>query len=152
MAVDEQKAKPGKTKLVAAILLACVIGVTAFVVRRTQAAKTQDESAQRVVAVLHLENFVVNLSDQDQNSFLRVGIDLGITHAAPKAGRENPWTEQVPVVRDTILSVLSSFTSDELLTAAGKTRLKDQLLKSLQSRVPTLGVQEVYFTEFLVQR
>ena len=62
--------------------------------------------------------------------------------------------EMAPVaqVRDTILSVLAEAKVDELMTAAGKTKLKEDLLHALQERVPQLGVEEVYFTEFLIQR
>jgi flagellar basal body-associated protein FliL len=38
------------------------------------------------------------------------------------------------------------------MTAAGKTKLKADLLHALQERIPQLGVEEVYFTEFLIQR
>jgi flagellar basal body-associated protein FliL len=55
-------------------------------------------------------------------------------------------------VRDTILGVLALSKVDELMTAAGKTKLKQDLLRTLQERVPQLEVQEVYFTEFLIQR
>jgi hypothetical protein len=30
--------------------------------------------------------------------------------------------------------------------------LKEDLLRALQARLPGLGVEEVYFTEFLIQR
>jgi len=96
---------------------------------------------------LHLETFVLNLADPGQRSYLRVGIDLGL-------GRELGRGESAPVgqVRDTILGVLSESKVDELTTAKGKTKLKEDLLHALQERVPGLGVEEVYFTEFLIQR
>ena len=96
---------------------------------------------------LHLETFVLNLADPGQRSYLRVGIDL-------RLAREMDRKETAPVaeVRDTILSVLAESRVEELLTAQGKTKLKAGLLHALQERVPGLGVEEVYFTEFLIQR
>ena len=96
---------------------------------------------------LHLETFVLNLADPQQRSYLRVGIDLGLSHEI--AGGENA---PVAEVRDTILGVLAQCRVDDLLTAAGKTQLKEDLLRALQARVPSLGIEEIYFTEFLIQR
>jgi flagellar basal body-associated protein FliL len=95
-----------------------------------------------------LETFVLNLADPDQRSYLRVGIDLGL-------GRETGKGENIPPVgqvRDAILSVLAQSRVDDLLTAKGKAKLKEDLLHALQERVPGLEVEEVYFTEFLIQR
>jgi len=101
----------------------------------------------KVKTTLHLETFVLNLADPDQRSYLRVGIDLGLN-------RDLKTDEAVPLpeVRDTILDVLAQARGDELLTASGKGRLKVNLLHALQQRLPSLGVEEVYFTEFLIQR
>jgi len=104
--------------------------------------------AGHVKSSLHLETFVLNLADREQRSYLRVGIDLGL-------GRETGKGENAPPVaqvRDTILGVLALSKVDELMTAPGKAKLKQDLLRALQERVPELEVQEVYFTEFLIQR
>jgi flagellar FliL protein len=81
-------------------------------------------------------------------SYLRVGIDLGLS-------KETGRTENAPSVaqvRDSILSVIGTAKVEDLLTAKGKIQLKDDLLKALQQRMPELGVEEIYFTEFLIQR
>lgn len=100
-----------------------------------------------VKATLHLETFVLNLADPQQRSYLRVGVDLGLSHEIAR-GENAPVAE----VRDTILGVLAQCRVEDLMTAAGKTKLKEDLLRALQARVPGLGVEEVYFTEFLIQR
>lgn len=97
---------------------------------------------------LHLETFVLNLADPGQRSYLRVGIDLGLGRELGKG--EN--AAAVGPVRDTIVGVLAQSRVDELLTAKGKAKLKEDLLRALQERVPGLEVEEVYFTEFLIQR
>jgi flagellar FliL protein len=109
--------------------------------------------APQVKAVLHLEPFVVNLADPEENRFLRVGIDLGLEN--PPAAKEGKGGEgEVPTarLRDSILAVLSTWHSDALLAPEGKQKLKDELVRALRDRVPELGVREVYFTDFLVQR
>jgi flagellar basal body-associated protein FliL len=47
---------------------------------------------------------------------------------------------------------LTTCKADELLTADGKSQLKRNVLAAVQKHVPELGVREIYFTEFLVQR
>jgi flagellar basal body-associated protein FliL len=47
---------------------------------------------------------------------------------------------------------LSTWRADALLAPDGKQEFKDEILHALQDRVPDLGVKEVYFTDFLVQR
>ena len=104
-------------------------------------------SVSSIQSTVHLETFVLNLADSDQRAYLRVGIDLGL-------GRELKRDEPVPVaqIRDTVLGVLAQAKAEELLSADGKTKLKEKLLRSLQERIPRLGIEEVYFTEFLIQR
>jgi flagellar FliL protein len=113
----------------------------------------KDSRAPEVKAVLHLESFVVNLADPEENRFLRVGVDLGLENPLPaKEGKGGEGEVPTARVRDSILSVLSTWRSDDLLAAEGKQKLKEALVRELRKRVPELGVKEVYFTDFLVQR
>ncbi len=98
--------------------------------------------------ILHLEPFVVNLADAEDNRFLRVGIDLGL---------EKPLSEKEGSmfgarIRDAIILVLCTWRSDALLAPDGKQKLKEEMLRTLQDRLPDVGVKEIYFTDFLVQR
>jgi len=99
-------------------------------------------------STLALETFVVNLNGSSQRAYLRVGITLGLAHPLPHNQAE---AAPVALVRDTILSVLATAQAEELLRLEGKRQLKDELLKALQERVPQMAVENVYFTEFLVQ-
>jgi len=99
-------------------------------------------------ATLHLEPFVVNVADSDQRAYLRIGIDLGLGHEL-KRTQEGP---PVARVRDTVLRIFEQAKLEDLMTPKGKAQLKQDTLHALQQRVPELGVQEVYFTEFLIQK
>ena len=113
----------------------------------------KDSPAPQVKAVLHLENFVVNLADPEDNRFLRVGIDLGLGNpVSTKEGNGGAGGVPTALIRDCILAVLSTWHSDALLAPEGKQKLKDELLRALQNRAPELAVKEIYFTDFLVQR
>jgi flagellar FliL protein len=112
--------------------------------------KAKAESEVR--AVLHLDPFVVNLADPDGDRFLRVGIELGLDRDLDEHNRAGQNTLPITRTRDTILMVLTTCNAGTLLPPAGKAKLKEELTKVLRERVPELGVQEVYFTEFLVHR
>ena len=132
------------------LLLPVVAAIAAgiwFWFHRENAAVVEAAPETRVKSTLHLETFVLNLADPDQRSYLRVGIDLGLNRQT-KHGEEPP----VAQVRDTILGVLAQGKVDDLLTASGKAKLKASLVAALRERMPELGVEEVYFTEFLIQR
>lgn len=148
--LNVSKARPrvGRFLLWGLALLAA-LGSTAC--KKATNAAGKDSPATQVKSVMHLEPFVVNLADPEDNRFLRVGIDLGLeTTSSAKEGKE----AGVPTsrVRDCILAVLSTWHSDALLAPEGKQKLKDELLHALQDRAPELGAKEVYFTDFLVQR
>jgi flagellar basal body-associated protein FliL len=61
--------------------------------------------------------------------------------------------EAIPtaLVRDTILNVLATAQPEELVKLEGKRQLKDNLLQALREKAPQLAIDNVYFTEFLVQ-
>ncbi|HEY7098551.1 MAG TPA: flagellar basal body-associated FliL family protein [Terriglobales bacterium] len=108
------------------------------------------ETSEKVKFVLHLETFVINLADPDEKAYLRIGVDLGLKHAP--SGKDEDKEVPVAAVRDAVLEVLAQGKPAELLTAAGKGKLKADLLGTLRRRMPALGVEEVYFTEFLIQQ
>jgi flagellar basal body-associated protein FliL len=143
---DSSRSRHGSVAFVLPVALLAAGGIW-FWVNRGEGAAVAAEQQPRVQSTLHLEPFVLNLADDDQRSYLRVGIDLGMNRE-PKREPAAPVSQ----VRDTILGVLAEGKVNELLTTAGKAKLKDDLLRALQQRVPELGIEEVYFTEFLIQR
>jgi flagellar FliL protein len=54
-------------------------------------------------------------------------------------------------VRDKVLAVLGRQTSEQLLGAGGKDKLKKELIAAV-SDAPESKVLDVFFTEFLIQR
>jgi flagellar FliL protein len=126
-----------------------------FVIERNhtaEASRTTDNS-QAPKYLIHLEGFTVNLADPEETHFLRVTMDLGVDHLPEGADREK-LAAYLPLarIRDAILGVLTVCKADVLLTPEGKSQLKKNLVAALSQNVPELGVRDVYFTEFLVQR
>ena len=131
---------------IAALLAVAAAGI--YFRFHASAAASAPAAAAVAETTLPLETFVVNLNGASQRAYLRVGITLGVSRPLPHDSRGDA---PVAPLRDTILSVLASAQPEPLLTAEGKQKLKADLLKALQDRAPELGIQDVYFTEFLVQ-
>jgi flagellar basal body-associated protein FliL len=144
---SEQEAPSGSGRVVVSILAVALIAAGGWFWSTRKAEPVLSGANAPVKGTLHLETFVLNLAGPDQRSYLRVGIDLGL-------GREIGKEENAPVAqaRDTILGVLGQARIEDLVDEKGKTKLKADLLHALQEKLPGLAVEEVYFTEFLIQR
>lgn len=136
------KRPPGKTKW-----LVSIVGVLAVAAGIFLWSRPQDSTSATAETTLPLETFIVNLNGTGQRAYIRVGITLGLSHPLNKRKEDVP----IALVRDAILSVLASAQPEQLLASEGKQKLKADILKTLQESAPELGVDNVYFTEFLVQ-
>jgi flagellar FliL protein len=112
---------------------------------------------------LTLDPFLVNLADAGSHSYLRTSLVLKIDapqvdkkaaekKADAKGAVDPDAAARNAAMRDVILTTLSSETADALLAAGGKEALKKTLMEQLNKAVPETKVEEIYFTEFLVQR
>ncbi len=138
--------KKGKKKLVVmivvvAVLFALLAGGAIVVKKRREAAAAAlaaaDGDAPAVAhepakahhsgppAFLPLDAFVVNLADRDTERFAQVGITLELQD--PKYGEE--LKAYMPAIRNGILLVLSSKTSQQLLERAGKEQLAREVMR-----------------------
>jgi len=108
-----------------------------------------------------LEPLLVNLADAGGSSYLRIALTLRVADVADKKGAKarnekskdiRDGDEDEAAVRDTVLTVLGRQTTDGLLAADGKERLKTDLKKALAEHNADLKVMDVFFTDFLVQR
>jgi flagellar basal body-associated protein FliL len=145
---SEQEVHSGRGRIVFSVLAVALTAAGGWFWNTRTVEPAMQGSSVQVKSTLHLETFVLNLAGPDQRSYLRVGIDLGLGRELGKGENAPP----VAPVRDTILSVLAQSRVDDLLDEKGKTKLKADLLHALQQRLPGLAVEEVYFTEFLIQR
>jgi flagellar basal body-associated protein FliL len=116
--------------------------------RADQGEHSDAPQKSEVKSVLHLESFIVNVQGGSGTSYLRIGIDLGLAGEA-KEGEQSAPTGRL---RDAILTVLGAQSVDALVTPASKEKLKADILKSVNDRLPEIECKEIYFTEFLVQQ
>ncbi|HTW23256.1 MAG TPA: flagellar basal body-associated FliL family protein [Candidatus Baltobacteraceae bacterium] len=149
---SETPSKAGRVLGAIVLLLILAGGAGAWYFWHSQAEASDQSSDPNAppVAVIHLDSFIVNLADQGQVTYLRASMDLGVDKRpdTKEGGKSIP----LAIIRDTIIGVLSTRHSEELLTTDGKQKLKQDLIAALSNRVPGLGVRDIYFTDFLVQR
>ena len=91
-----------------------------------------------------LEPFVVNLVDQ---KYLKVSIQLELSN--PKL-METAKTK-TPQIRDAIITILSSKSSEELITPEGKLIVKDEIKMRANQVLGENSVLNVYLTDFVMQ-
>ncbi len=101
-----------------------------------------------VKSILPLDPFLVNLADKDEIRFLKASFHLGLEEKSSEGGRDPVSTAGM---RDTIISILSSKTSDQILTPEGKDRLREEIKTRLHEIAPGMKIREVFIVEFVVQ-
>ena len=151
----KQKRSGGLTILLAINFLA-VIGIGAFLILRESPSKGTTESApvagqkgKERGQIVAFPNFLVNLADRDTNRFIRMGVALEINDTDKKA--PDKMKEKEPLVRDTVITLISSMTYQDVRTVQGKQSLRDQLLAKLLEVLGPNSISSVFFTEFIVQ-
>jgi len=93
-----------------------------------------------------LPPFIVNLGG-DGGRYLKVVMVLQISSKTAKEELDN----RMPQVKDSVITVLSSKTPEEILSVDGKYELKMELTKRINSLITTGVVQEIFFVDFVVQ-
>ena len=95
--------------------------------------------------------FIVNFTGKSRARFLQVSIE-GLTR--DESVKES-ITKHFPQVRNNLVLLLSGQTYEELNTQEGKATLRKQVLKEVQkvleAETGKEGVEDVYFTSFVMQ-
>jgi flagellar protein FliL len=94
-----------------------------------------------------MDPFIVNLADTDQNRYLKIRINL----ESKKSEASEEFSKKLPLIKDTILTILSLKKSEELFSSSGKEQLKAEMLRSVNPYLLDLKIKAIYFTEFVIQ-
>jgi flagellar protein FliL len=151
-------AKKGKGRLIVVVLILLVLGGGAgggawWWMARSQAASGHDGGHGAVSTesgVLALEQFTVNLADEDASRFLRATVHLVIDKGDEvKEIEENKL--QLIRVRSSVLELLTMQTSARVTTTEGKTELKHAIAARTSDILKPIKVIDVLFSDFVVQ-
>ncbi len=94
-----------------------------------------------------MDTFTVNLLSDNGRRYLKVQMNLEIEGEELAAELDT----KKAVIRDIIIRLLSSKSLDEISTAKGKDKLKEQITDQLNLRLRDGHINNVYFTEFVIQ-
>lgn len=150
----EGAGKP-KNKMMPLMLIVAVVAVVAIVgtlvVGKQVSAKSKKGHVKKVEPgpVLTLDEFLVNLADPSGDHFLKVTIGLELDKEKGKS--PEGLKEQVPQIRDAVLTALSSQTRDDLIPLAGREKLKVDVKKKVNAALGEDDVRSVLFTNFVTQ-
>ncbi len=111
-------------------------------------AANPNSSLLNIGPIYPLDQFIVNLlSSGGGKRYLKtsVGLELSIQNMQTELDTKRD------VLRDTIITILSSKTFEEVQTAKGKQKLKEELMERLNEFLVDGRVVNVFFTEFVVQ-
>lgn len=109
--------------------------------------RSEDVVGLTVGPMYPLEVFTVNLLSESGRRFLKAQINLELESEELTAELES----KIPVIRDLIIKILTSRTLEEITTAKGKEKLKDNIVKQLNMRLRDGQLNNIYFTEFVIQ-
>ena len=94
-----------------------------------------------------MEPFIVNIKDGKRDRYLKLKAELELTNAA--AGEQ--LRKRMPAIKDSVITLLSSKTFDDLRSIAGKDVLREELMARLNAQLKGGKVSALYFTEFVIQ-
>jgi hypothetical protein len=107
---------------------------------------------------------IINLVDPGGHKYIRLTVVVEFAPDNPEY-KTLPAEEQtayltefeakvnalMPIMDDTVITLLSTKTYDDLYTADGKEKLRTEMLETLAKKLPDLQIISIYFTEFVVQ-
>jgi flagellar FliL protein len=103
----------------------------------------------KVKQVVELQPFIINLADKTEARYLRLTLSIGV--GGEGKGEEKPDPLFITRVRNAMLAVLTTKTSDEIMTIEGKAALRKELLRAAQAASKEPKVQAIYITDFIIQ-
>ena len=149
---------------VVALLLIAAIAIFAMVLTssdeapaaggaKAKASTQLGEGSGRVIDVANIgpiydmDDFTVNLLNENGKRYLRTKLNLELDSEDLLSEVER----KVPLIRDRVIEVLSSKRVEEITTRDGKERVKDELVKVLNTLLIDGQVKNVYFITFVIQ-
>ena len=116
---------------------------------REQAAK--DHSSKEPIYYAFDPAFVVNFNDGKNIRYLQLTMEVMTYNSAVVEDLK----KHMPVIRNNLIMMLSNLNYEVINTVAGKRKLQDEALTEIKSilkeKTGREGVEEVYFTGFVMQ-
>ena len=105
------------------------------------------DGSKDIGPIYPLDAFIVNLLDPHGKKYLKARLELELD----KEGVAGEINRRLPQVKDSIVTMLSSKTFQDISTFEGKLQLRAEMLAMLNQHLSTGMITNIYFTEFIVQ-
>ncbi|SDC66263.1 flagellar FliL protein [Desulfurella multipotens] len=164
---EEKKDQKKKKSLILPILIIVVVlivgGALAFFFLKKGSSnspkntQTQSSSSESVlndknVHIKNIPSMIINLADQSGDRYLKISLALVMNgKEKTKSSESSGDTLEDAAIKNAIITVISTKTSDTLLTLSGKEELKKQLIKAINNALGEDAVKDIYFTDFIIQ-
>jgi flagellar FliL protein len=113
-----------------------------------KASESQKQTTENFKERLYgLEPFVVNVTGDGYNRFLKLRVELEASDPQLKEEID----ARLPQVRDALIVLLSSKQLSDITDFEGKALLKEDILERVNDLLETGSVRSILFTEFVVQ-
>lgn len=148
----EDSAAPKKKKNMMLIIIIAVAAVALaaggfFVVPKLMGGGDKKAEVKEESVMFTLEPFVVNLNDPGGPKFLKVSLQLELANAALM----DKTKAKAPQIRDAVITLLTSKSSESLFPPEGKLQLKDEINARMNQILGAGSVKNVYLTDFVMQ-
>ncbi len=131
-------------------------------------ATAASEAAHEIIPgegiMLNMSTKIINLVDPTGRKYIRVTIvaefapDDPEYESLPEEEKlayllefEEKLNSRLPIMDDTVITLLSTKTYEDLYTAEGKEKLRAEIMQILSEKLVNLHLISIYFTEFVVQ-
>ena len=114
--------------------------------------------------MLNMSTKIINLVDPTGRKYIRVTIVAEFAPDDPEyeslpeeekiaylTAFEEKLNSRLPIMDDTVITLLSTKTYEDLYTAEGKEKLRAEIMEILSEKLVDLHLISIYFTEFVVQ-
>lgn len=152
--IMKMRSRAGKTLPI--ILAACVlvsvgagVGVGMVLSKKAQASPAKEKKHEEVEpALVHsLGEMVVNLADTESLRYVKVTVAVGLKDKLD----EEKLKEMSPIMRDSVINVLTRKTFKELHKAGGPAKAKEEILHEIEENAHGVVLTKVYFEGFAMQ-
>ena len=148
------KPKSGNVlKIVIIVLLVLVVvGGAAFggmylAGKKSTSAATTKEKAVEIEATYSLDEFLVNLMDEDGRRYLKAKVFIGYEENKELTAE---LETKKPIIRDVVITTLRSKKTTDF-SATGIDAIKNQLISSINPTLTKGKISHIYFNDILVQ-
>ncbi len=146
---EPQKKGKGKKLLIIIIALLVVGGGVGYLFLGEKLKKTEtqhaDNKKEKPTVLIPLEPFVLNLSEHGR--YLKLTIQLELSDITLQEAVKS----KIPLIRDAVITLVSSKSAESLASPEGKFQLKDELLLRANQAMERDVFKNLYFTDFVMQ-